>query len=245
MSKRKNKKRKKQIVKKYASLIMNVIQMIVIICLLLYTVNNKTESHDINNNDINSLKNENYVFLGDSITDWYPFSDFYSPDIPIINSGFAGYTTDDLLKNMDDTVYKYNPTKVFIQIGTNDLNFDDADNDKIYNNIIKIIKNIHKNRPQADIYLESIYPVNRTDDEKINIKSVGRRENIDIVILNKRLKDYCDNNDVEYIDIYDELSDNKGDLKLEYTVEGLHLTKKGYLQVTNKLKEYIMEDKNE
>ena len=65
---------------------------------------------------------ENIVFLGDSITDWCPFDALYDKDIPIINSGRAGYRTFSILEEMDDLVYKYNPTKVFILIGTNDLN---------------------------------------------------------------------------------------------------------------------------
>ena len=240
----KSKKRKKQRfqeIKKYSLLVICLIQTISIFLLVSYiiSINNGTEKKIEN---AKTYKYDNFVFLGDSITDWYPFEEFYSPDVPIINSGFAGYTSEDLLKNMDETVYKYNPTKVFIQVGTNDLNRDNHDIDKVYKNIVKIIKNIKSNRPSTKVYLESIYPINTSNDERIDKVCVGIRENVEIVELNKKLKDFCDKNDVVYINLYDKLSDAGGDLRLDYTKEGLHLSDKGYLAVSNELKKYIKEN---
>ena len=46
-------------------------------------------------------KEDNIVFLGDSIMDWYPISDIYGT-LPIVKSGIAGYETDDILSRLDD-----------------------------------------------------------------------------------------------------------------------------------------------
>lgn len=230
-------------------IIINCIQTLLILILAIHiwsiggessTKSNKTQK--TNTISTTDLKDENYVFLGDSITDWYPISNFFSDDTPIIKSGFAGYKTYDLLKDMDNTVYKYNPTKVFIQIGTNDLNCDDSSSEVAYNNIVKIIKNIKKNRPYAEIYLESIYPVNQSDDEKIQKETTGKRNNEEIAELNGQLEEYCKNNEVKYIDMYKELVDEEGNLKLEYTADGLHLSTEGYSKVSNVLKKYIKEN---
>ena len=64
--------------------------------------------------------NDNYVFLGDSLTDFYNLDEWYD-ELPVINSGISGYTTTDILDNVDKMVSIYNPTKVFILIGTNDI----------------------------------------------------------------------------------------------------------------------------
>lgn len=143
---------------------------------------------------------------------------------------------------MDETVYKYNPTKVFIQVGTNDLNCEDSNSEVAYNNIIKIISNIKKNRPNAQIYLESIYPVNQSDDEKIQKETTGKRNNEEIEELNEQLEEYCKNNEVKFVDMYKELVDKDGNLKLEYTADGLHLSTEGYTKVSNVLKKYIKEN---
>lgn len=183
-------------------------------------------------------KNENFVFLGDSITDWYPFDDLYEENVPIVNSGRAGYLTKDLKDKLNEFVYVYNPTKVFILIGTNDLN-SDTPNDVTVNNIKEIIEEIKKNRPKTEIYLQSIYPINKTNNEKIVKKTVGIRTNEVIRKVNKELEKYCEENDITYIDMYSELTDENGNLDIKYTKDGLHLSTLGYLKVTNKIMTYI------
>lgn len=247
MKKKKSKKSKKNNVKINKLLaLFNFIELALIIVLAMYIFNIKSDFQKLNKEKEEAVKaadqkGENYVFLGDSITDWYPISEFFSDKTPIINSGFAGDKTKDLLQDMDETVYKYNPTKVFIQIGTNDLNCDDSNGEVAFDNIVKMVKNIRKNRPYAKVYVESIYPVNQTDNEKINKNTTGKRTNEDIMKLNEKLKKYCEDNDVIYVDIYDALLDDEGNLRLEYTVDGLHLSTEGYSVVSEVLKQYIKE----
>lgn len=219
----------------------NIILLLAIIFISTKTVNNTKQvviSKDNCEKKTEIAKNENYVFLGDSITDWYPFEDLYEENVPIVNSGKAGYLTKDIKKDLKELVYDYNPTKIFILIGTNDLN-SDTPNDITLENINEIIKDIKKNRPHAKIYLQSIYPINATDDEKINKKTVGIRTNDDIQKLNKSLKEYCKENKINYIDVYNELIDENGNLNIKYTVDGLHLSTLGYLKVTKKISNYI------
>ena len=58
---------------------------------------------------------DNYLFLGDSITEYYDLDKYY-PDLPVVNSGIAGDTTEDILNDMEGRVYQYNPSKIFIYI---------------------------------------------------------------------------------------------------------------------------------
>lgn len=228
-------------------IMLNLIQTVLIIVLALFIWNTETEMKNIEKakekavKEVKTKQGKNYVFLGDSITDWYPFNEFFDGNTPIINSGFAGYKTKDLLNNLDETVYRYNPTKVFIQIGTNDLNSDDSNSEIAYDNILELIKEIKTNRPYAEIYLESIYPVNQ-DCEKTNKQSTGKRENKEIVKLNNKLKEYSKENGVTYLDMYNKLSDENGNLKPEYTYDGLHLNSDGYSKVSNEIKKCIEEN---
>lgn len=184
-------------------------------------------------------KSDNFVFLGDSITDWYPIDEMYE-NLPIVNSGKAGFNTKDILERLEEMVYRYNPTKVVILIGTNDLNVPSPDsNDEIIDRVIKIIQKIHDNRSGAKIYLQSIYPINKTDDEKIVDEVVGKREQEDIIEINKKLKEYCKKNNVTYINVYDELTDEDGNLDLKYTKDGLHLNTLGYIKVTKTILPYL------
>jgi len=226
--------------------LMTVLMIISIISTTLLLKNDNkilTKKEDKQSNKRNEIKkdlsSENYVLLGDSITEYYSIDEFFDEDIPIVKSGFAGYRTKDILKNLDEYVYRYNPTKVFILIGTNDLNSDESDQYIAYENIIKIIKGIKKKRENTEIYLESIYPINQSDNEKVIKENTGKRDNEIIKELNAKLKNYCEKNDVTYIDVYDKLLDNEGNLAIEYTVDGLHISEKGYSKITNILLKYM------
>lgn len=176
------------------------------------------------------------VFLGDSLTDFYDLDKYY--DIKIVNSGVSGWSTDDILNNLDEKVFKYYPKKLVLLIGTNDLIYG-KDKNYIIKNIQKIVKKIIKERPYTKIYIESLYPVNNTNNQKIDKNMVKDRKNSDIKEINKKLEEYCKGNRYTYINMYDELVDKNGNLKLEYTKEGLHMSDEGYKIVTKKLKKYV------
>ena len=176
---------------------------------------------------------ENIVFLGDSITDFYDLDKYYE-EYHVVNSGINGNETHDILGDMNGRIYQYNPSKVFILIGTNDLQ-----RDKSIDNIKKIVEGIEDNRPQAQIYIESIYPINNTDAEKIDHNMVGKRTNEDIKEINDKLESYCKEKNITYIDLYNLLVDDEDNLKEEYTNEGLHISDEGYEVITEKIKEYL------
>lgn len=185
-------------------------------------------------------KYENIVFLGDSITDFYPIESIYK-DLPIVKSGVSGYTTNDILDRMDSMVYQYNPTSVFLLIGTNDIMFDgEATRDSTIENIEKILSNIKENRQMAEVYLESIYPVNYD----INPDMVRNRKNEIIKDINTELEEYCKKNDVVYIDMYDELSDDEGKFARKYTNDGLHPNDLAYARISQVRSAYIYDVKS-
>ena len=179
---------------------------------------------------------ENVVFFGDSITDYYDLNKYY--DNYVINSGISGNQTPDLLNRMDD-VYKYNPSKVFLLIGINDLHANRSV-DEIADNIENIILEIKENRKYTQIYVESVYPINREIMTNPSVY-VGNATNEDVKLLNKKIKNICNQLDVTYIDLYNKLIDENGNLKQSYTKEGLHISDEGYIEITNILKQYINE----
>ena len=192
-------------------------------------------------NNIFNIKvkgNDNFVFLGDSLTEYYSLKEYYE-NLPVINSGVGGNTTNDILDDLEDRVYKYNPSKVFLLIGINDMK-KGRDEEYILNNIVKIVNEIKKNRPHAKIYVESLYPINNSDNEKINHESLVNRTNEKIDNVNRMLKEKYENTNVTYIDINSKMKEN-GILKLDYTVEGVHITPLGYINITRLLLPYLAE----
>ena len=181
---------------------------------------------------------DNYLFLGDSLTDFYDLEKYY-PDMPVVNSGVNGNRTDAIIDNMKERVYQYNPSKVFILIGINDI-LDERDASEISNSIKEIVDGIQDNRPYAEIYVESLYPINNSENEKIDLEMVNvLRNNDKIKSINKEIKKMCKEKKVTYIDLYSLLVDDNDQLNIDYTTEGLHLNNDGYKVVTDELMKYI------
>ena len=175
---------------------------------------------------------DNYLFLGDSLTDYFDLETYF-PGKPVVNSGIAGNTTDQILESMKTRVYDYNPSKIFLLIGTNDLR-DGKSQEAVVQNIEKIIEEIQTNRKQADIFVESLYPVNASVSS-----AVGIRSNETIQNINVQLKEYCKEKNLTYIDLHAKLQDEQGNLQTQYTVDGLHLSDAGYQIVAGVLQEYL------
>lgn len=180
------------------------------------------------------VMDDNYLFLGDSITEQYDLDEYYN-DLPVVNSGISGNKTKDLLNDLNNRVYQYNPSKVFLLIGTNDIQ-SKVEEDVIVNNIKKILEDIHENRPYAKLYLEAIYPVDEGSS------GAQDRTNKEIQSINASLEDYCKKNDITFIDMYDLLLDPESDkdrLFEDYSKDGLHISDEGYEVITEKLMKYI------
>ena len=135
---------------------------------------------------------------------------------------------------MKKRAYQYNPSKVFLLIGTNDL-IHNKSNEEIVEKVEKIIEEIKENRSKAEIYLQSIYPVNY----KLSPYMVKSRKNDDIKEINEKLEDYCEDNDITYIDMYDLLKDKDDNFNSKYTKDGLHPNDDGYEVITKELKKYL------
>lgn len=182
-------------------------------------------------------KTNQIVFLGDSLTEFYQVEEFFH-DFLIYNRGIASDTTDGVLDRLDTNVIEIKPTKVFLQIGTND--YKHHNNEYISSNIQKIVNRLKENLEDVKIYIISLYPVN-TKAKYYSRFFTGKRRNNTIIELNKILKDYCEANKIPYIDVYSSLVDELGNLKKSFTIEGLHISYEGYEAITNILLPYVSE----
>ena len=210
-----------------------LVSVLVIITLL------SVVSSIINKNKLDNIKeqDENIVFYGDSITEGYNVKEFYD-EFRVVNSGISGNKTEDLINRIDNDLYNYNPSTVIIEIGTNDLRAGIKDED-IIKNLKTIINGIRKNRKNANILIESIYPINKNMYEDDWNNASPDYTNKHIIKINTEIKELCKKEHIKYIDIYSSLLDDNKNLKEVYSKDGLHLTDLGYYKVTKLIKEYL------
>lgn len=194
--------------------------------------------------EINEIVNKNYVFLGDSITDFYDLDNYFDNKYSIVNSGMNGNRVDDILKNMNDRVYRYNPSDVIILIGINDILYKNSSTDEVTKKIEKITKQIKKHNPYCNIYIQSIYPTNdkwkKEHNDSVPDESILKEK---ILKINKNIKKYCKENKITYINVHDSLVNKDGYLDNKYTNDGLHPNEKGYEIITKIIKKEVLGEK--
>lgn len=180
------------------------------------------------------------VFVGDSLTENFNLSEcFPASPYRFYNRGIGGDTTEGLKKRLNESVFDLSPKVIVLLIGINDFAlFPHATPESVAASIQDVVKRIQAQLPKAKILLEALYPVHSTLDPKIDAGSVGNKNNADILKTNELISQI---DGVRFLDFWPTLCDEKGELKLEYTREGLHLNATGYFAIGPMLEKTIEE----
>jgi lysophospholipase L1-like esterase len=165
------------------------------------------------------------VFLGDSITDYWRLSDYFSGK-PYINRGIDGQTTPEMLVRFRQDVIDLHPKVVIMLAGTNDIAGVTGPtlNEDIEANYASMAELARAHRIQ--IVFASILPVHNYTHNAAESFALRPRDRI--LALNKWLKDYCTKNHLVYLDYFSALVDERGMLKRTLADDGLHPTDAGY-----------------
>lgn len=176
------------------------------------------------------------IFIGDSIVEYYPLQELLGTTKTIVNRGIRGYQTGLLLDNLDAHLYGDAVDQIVLLIGTNDIGKDIPMN-KALNNLESVIQSISRDYPLSQIKLVSILPVNEGEDFK---QTVYIRTNEKIKTWNQAYQDLASAYmQVEFVPVFENLLDQKGQLKSDFTTDGLHLSVSGYQALSSTLKKYI------
>ena len=194
-----------------------------ILCLLIQSVQSQiffqSEVNKIQKRYKNQInKNTKHiVFTGSSSIRMWKDLPVLFQNPKIINTGFGGSKASDLLYYLDELVLDFNPSKVIIYEGDNDISSGHKIN-FILKNIKSIIKKIEEKNKYVQIILISAKPsIMRWDLRKKYIQ------------LNKKYKNLAlKNNNIHFADTWSKMIDS-GELKTDIFIEdGLHLNVKGY-----------------
>ena len=166
---------------------------------------------------------ERVVFFGDSITEfWSIVNRNFFANKNYINRGISGQTTPQMLIRFRADVIALQPTLVVILAGINDIagNTGISTIEMITDNIFSMIDIANANN--IKVILCSVLPAfdfhwrpNQEPIEKIKI-------------LNEILKEYAFANNIEFIDYYNSMVDDRQGLKKELSDDGVHPNQNGY-----------------
>ena len=184
----------------------------------------------------NPLKEPDILFIGDSIVEYYPLQELFLTDKYLVNRGIRGYKTDLLDHHLDAHIFGQVVDKVFLLIGTNDIGKEMPLSETI-DHMTSILQEIARLLPLAQIKLLSVLPVNEGESYK---GTVYIRTNRKIQILNQAYRELAQGMiNVEFINVFDHLLGEDGQLKPAYTTDGLHLTIEGYKNLSMILQRYL------
>lgn len=183
--------------------------------------------------NVHYCKDGQTVIAGDSITEIFNHTEFYADYTAqsgkaVYNRGISGDTSDRLLERFQKNVLNINPSNIVLLIGTNDFGYG-LSMDETINNIDAILRLIANKCSGANVILQAVYPINE------KIRKQGRRTNAAIKKLNQRIEKTAKQYDITYIDLSEYLSDTDGQLKQEFTYDGLHPTVFGFEIVAEKI----------
>jgi lysophospholipase L1-like esterase len=164
------------------------------------------------------------IFMGNSITDfWINIMPEFFAGKSYIDRGIAGQTTPQMLIRFRQDVIDLKPRVVVILAGINDINGNTGPStlEMIEDNFKSMVEIAQANN--IHVVLSTVLPCD----------SIYVRPDLHpaerVVQLNVWIKKYSSDKGCGYIDYFPSLTDKNNGLKKEYTNDGIHPNKAGYL----------------
>ncbi|MFC4808877.1 GDSL-type esterase/lipase family protein [Paenibacillus sp. GCM10023250] len=191
------------------------------------------------------------VFAGSSLMEGFPIHELQLTldlglDRVIYNRGIGGTTTADLLQSMDACILDLEPSKLFINIGSNDIaavGMAGGGKAALLANYAAIMEQIQAGLPRCDVFVMAYYPVNAQADfglapsEKEAL--FATRTNANLLEASEAIELLAKRHGFSFINVNEGLTDGDGNLKPEFTVEGIHLWPNAYSVILGNLKKYL------
>lgn len=166
------------------------------------------------------------ILAGDSLSLWFP-PELLPEGKNWLNQGISGETSDGLLKRLK-IFDRTQPEVIFVMIGINDLIRGMSD-EVILDHQRQIINYLRQTHPTAQIVVQSILPHGAEEatwkgrDKLLAVANSRIRE------LNQQLQSISTKKGIKYLDLYPLFTNKQGNLRHEFTTDGLHLSAEGYI----------------
>jgi lysophospholipase L1-like esterase len=160
------------------------------------------------------------VLLGDSITEGFRIK--LLAGMPVVNMGISG---DQIAMERPDggvlarvsLLERAKPAHIFLLIGINDFG-SSKPLEKAKRQYEELVRAIRSTVPQAKLHVQAILP---TRDRFAHL-------NTQVNAMNEFLRDFAQREGLDFIDLHRVMADEEGQLRKEWTGDGLHLLPPAY-----------------
>lgn len=165
------------------------------------------------------------AFLGDSITAGGKWDEYY-PDYLVENLGVVADNIPDVHSRLV-LLEALKPAKCFLMIGINDLCLETEGKDAVariaqaYDQLLFCLSEMSEDFGMT-VYVQSILPILEGVMDYPYVTNAAVRG------LNAEIREMAESHGMAYIDIHSLMADENGQLKAEYTSDGLHLLPNAY-----------------
>ena len=175
------------------------------------------------------------VFLGDSLTDGLMLYSVVRPANVLAVKGVSVFTIGSKpvlpdpkggedITILDALEQDKSYGKIYLLLGVNELG--EPSDSRFINAYGELIDRLEENYPDADIYIQSMMPVNESKARSAGLAKAITNENI--ARRNGLLQALCAEKGVFFLDLYSLMLDENGMLPREETNDGVHLYIPGY-----------------
>ena len=160
--------------------------------------------------------------------------------VSVYNFGVSGDTTDGLLKRFDAEAEASNPEIIIFAIGINDSAHIASKNEN-YVPVKKFAENLAALSRKANAFTDKAVFVGITKVDEDKTAAISRDTDVsyrnkDIQGYDGAIKDFCEKNNLPFIEMYDLL--DKEDLE-----DGLHPNSAGHEKMFQRVKDFLIENK--
>lgn len=169
------------------------------------------------------------LFVGSSsIRLWIDFNQKFGK-FGAINRGIGGAVINDIIYYAEDLIFRYQPRKIVLYVGENDLPSESTTADSVLNRTIRLYNTIHAKLPNVPIIY--ICPKPSPSRDKFQPKAIE---------ANKLIRKFFEGKkEVTFLDIYTPMLTNGKSRPELFLDDQLHMNEKGYAIWEKKLMRYL------
>ena len=187
------------------------------------------------------------VLAGSSLMEQFPANELLQGaalPLRIYNRGVSGFVSEQMLAYLDVQVLDLRPSRLFLNIGTNDIGQGRAAD--LWDTYREILRQVKAALPQCRIWLLAYYPCNDQDDFGLSGEErqtmFRYRTPAALRAANGRLAVLAREMGCGFLDLNGPLTDERGLLRREYSIEGVHLWGAAYEAVAEGLLPWLKEE---